>query len=414
MEEAIEQLKEGKESDGGGSGLNGLHARAGRVIDYIEMIQDAGEEHAHAQQQQHEEEEKEHEEGMAGLASPAATLSSPTGSELSKMSGRSAISGRSASSKNRSAPTAARAGTGRNGSSGGGGQASEGGRLGGRQGAVERVLVAPPVDPHFAAMAKRDVVRKQRRQELKERYEQKNLAKAEEEAERERRGEREKEAEEQARKEAKREGERKQEALLVEKQEGRARMIQQLRLAAMHAVRSTIVYRGWRPWVRLMELRKLHESRATVHHLERLLYTCFERLQLHAWQSRRERALHREKCNQLALLFRQRSLMRRLFGRWHKREAQWGQCIFLFRTRHRLQLQQICLEAWRIAWREAKLKLRKQTHVADRVWRARVTRRVWKAWVMRVIKRRMKNEEEAEKEEMWKKVRGWLAEDEGE
>jgi hypothetical protein len=262
-------------------------------------------------------------------------------------------------------------------------------------------------------MAKRDEERKQRRKQLKEVYEQKGIAKAEEDAERERREQRAKEAEEQAKRAEKMAKQQREEHMQLEKHQSRARLVQQMRLAGMHAVRATLIYRGWRPWVRLHQLRKLNETRATVHHLERLIYTTFERWQLFAWRTRRERALHREKCTQLANTFRRRTLMRRLFGRWRAREAQWNQCIFLFRTRHRLHLQQQCLAAWRLRWREGQLKRRKQTDVADRVWKMRVTRRVWKAWQMRVIKRRMKNEEEAEKEQMWKKVRGWLAEGDG-
>ncbi|KAG2762743.1 hypothetical protein Pcac1_g25513 [Phytophthora cactorum] len=268
------------------------------------------------------------------------------------------------------------------------------------------------VDKVYKAMEQRAVERKQRREELKRKYEELELKKRKEQDEQ--RAAREVLILEQQMEEKARIRERKlAEALaLKEKQERRDHLLAQWEKAKKHNRRRLLFFYALLPWRKHHVLNERVARNAARWHELRIVYSHWER-----WQEfvqtcrkvhrRRDRARLEEAALHYAL-----SLQRRvLWGlmRYHKKfQAQ----VLSVHRQHQWNTLQRSWTHWSKCLANERAHQQKIVSAATIKMQRTKLRRICARWRKVTNEAKLRQELELEKQQLWRKVRGWLDENE--
>lgn len=270
---------------------------------------------------------------------------------------------------------------------------------------------APPVaDPLYVSMQERAAERKQRRDLLKQKYEQ--LDQERREATEMQRAEREAQLLQQKMHEQQRTRERRREEALVAREKQRRLEFLEMRhrAARRHNDSRLVFYYGFLPLKRQWELSKRVSSNASAWHQLRVLHSNW-----HRWlQFVHDRYIERQQIErqklETAARHHARTLKRKVFQRFEsclqqmhakelavQRQTQWN---FLRHTWQR----------WQQTFAVTRMNQRQHEQRVMQKVRAATLRRMWIQWRVAVAEWKQEKQHQQEKEKLWTKVRGWLNE----
>ncbi|KAL3657307.1 hypothetical protein V7S43_017815 [Phytophthora oleae] len=272
------------------------------------------------------------------------------------------------------------------------------------------VRTSRPVDKVYKAMEQRAVERKQRREELKKKYEELEQKKKQEQEEK--REAREALLLQQRMEEKARVRERKAaEALaLQEKQERREYLIAQRYKAKKHNRRRLLFYYALLPWRQYHALNERVAHNATRWYELRTVYSHWEHWQEFVRMCRKLRRRRERTQLEEAAKFYFRSLQRRTFRglvRYHQateargvavhRQNQWNTLQRTWTYWHKRLMDERAYQRQLVAEAMARMQKKK-------------LRRICAQWLKVTNESKHRQEMEREKQQLWRKVRGWLDE----
>lgn len=271
-------------------------------------------------------------------------------------------------------------------------------------------LPAPAVDPLYVSMQERAAERKQRRELLRQKYEQ--LEQEKREAIAVQVAEREAQLQQRKAEERERVRERKrQEALAAQEKALRLEAIDaQRRMARRHNARRVMFYYAFLPLKRAWERSKRVEAGvAKWHRLRSLHRTWCSLLQfVHDCHAERKRT-ERQKLA-LAAAHYARTLLRQSWRGFQRRHAQVRRIALAVERQAQWNALRRSWKAWQHTLAAVTSHEQRQVQRAQHTLEAAKLRRMWMHWRLAVSELRQERERAEEKEQLWRKVRGWLGE----